>query len=197
MSAYIEVDHGDGSSPFSDPERVYSLTEGSFALGKDYEVFDALAFGREGAMAPEDQDPSRAPLFAPRGMPAPCSLSVGWNYFYLVAEPSDPPNRHFWPERKCVTPTVATEWLRHKNCHEAQFFQWFNCGPRGRVWRVVSEPELYNASWLRLDEFAAALKHHDLKLAELPVEYRIIRSALSQLVEQHGLQRVRLVVWFS
>ena len=45
---------------------------------------------------------------------------------------------------------------RSKGCHEAEFFQWFNCGPEGRVWRVVSEPGLYNASWLRLDEFDAA-----------------------------------------
>jgi hypothetical protein len=77
MSAYIETDQGERSPPFSDPVRVRSLTDGSFAFGKDYEVFDALAGGRCAAMAPEDQDPSRAPLFAPRGIPSPCSLVVG------------------------------------------------------------------------------------------------------------------------
>ena len=46
MSAYIEVDHGEHSHPFSDPAQVYSLTEGSFAFGKDYEVFDEQ-HGRE------------------------------------------------------------------------------------------------------------------------------------------------------
>jgi hypothetical protein len=75
--------------------------------------------------------------------------------------------------------------------------QWVNCEPEGRVWRVVSAPGLYNASWLRIDEFDAALKHHGLNLTGLPIEYRIIRAALSQLVEERGLTRVRLVVWFS
>ena len=58
-------------------------------------------------------------------------------------------------------------------------------------------PESYNATWLRPAEFDAALKHHGLDLATMPVEYRIIRAALSQLREQHGQDRVRLVVWFS
>jgi hypothetical protein len=50
---------------------------------------------------------------------------------------------------------------------------------------------------LRPDEFDAALRHHGLELAGLPVEYGIIRSALAQFAEQHGSERVRLVVWFS
>lgn len=197
MSAYIEVDHGDRSPPFSDPVQVHSLTEGSFAFDKDYEVFDALAGGRDATMAAEDRDPSRAPLFAPRGMPTPCSPAVGWAYFYLVAEPTNLPNRYFWPEWRCVSPPVAADWLRNKGCHEAEFFQWFNCEPQGRVWRVVSEPGLYNASWLRLDEFDAALKHRGLMVVALPVEYRIIRAALLQLTDQYGQERVRLVVWFG
>jgi hypothetical protein len=92
---------------------------------------------------------------------------------------------------------MAAEWLRDKGCHEAEFFQWFNCQPEGRVWRVVSVPGLYNGSWLRLDEFDAALEHHGLALMALPVEYRILRAALAQLVEQRGQERVRLVLWFS
>jgi hypothetical protein len=197
MSAYIEVDYGEQSPPFSDPEQVYSLTEGSFALDKDYEVFDALAGGRDAAMAPEDRDSSHAPLFAPRGMPSPCSLAVGWDYFRLVCDPPNRPNPHFWPDWRCVSSAVAAKWLRDRRCHEAEFLQWINCEPGGRLWRVVSEPGLYNASWLRFGEFDAALEHHGLELAALPVEYRIIRAALSQLVEQHGPERVRLVVWFS
>jgi hypothetical protein len=197
MSAYIEVDYGEGSPPFTDPVQVYSLTEGSFVFGKDYEVFDALAGGRDAAMAPEDRDPRRAPLIAPRGMPLPCSPAVGWDYFRLVADPPVLPDRHFWPEWRCVSSVAASEWLRRESSCEAEFFQWFNCEPEGRVWRVVSQPGLYNASWLRPDEFNAALEHHGLDLATLPVEYRILHSALSQLAEQQGSERVRLIVWFS
>jgi len=198
MSAYVEVDRGDRSPPFADPMQVYSLTEGSFvACGWEYDVFDALAGGRDSCMAPEDRNPSLAPLFTPRGMPSPCSSAVGWDYYRLVADPPDLPDKYFWPECRCVSSAVAAEWLRDKGCHEAEFLQWFNCAPEGLVWRVVSEPGLYNASWLRLDEFDAALRHHGLDLAMIPVEYRIIRMALSLFVEQHGPERVRLVVWFS
>ena len=194
MSAYVEVDHGERSPPFTDPTQVYSLTNGSFAFGKGYEVFDALAGGREAAMAPEDRDPRRAPLIAPRGMPSPCSAAVGWDYFYVVAEPPDLPNRHFWPERRCVPSAVAAGWVRDQGCQEAEFVQWFN---GRRSWRVVSEPGLYNASWLGPAEFDAALRHHGLHLAGLPVEYRVIRTAIGLLAEQYGSSRVRLVVWFS
>lgn len=197
MAAYIEVDHSEGSPPFTDPMQVYSLTQGSFAFRKDYDVFDALAGGRDAAMAPEDREPSCAPLFAPRGLPSPCSLAVGWDYFRLVADPPVLPDRHFWPEWRCVSSAVAAQWLQKEGCHEAKFVQWFNCEPEGRVWRVVSVPGRYNASWLLLDEFDAALKHHGLDLTMLPVEHRIIRAALSQLAERHGPARVRLVVWFS
>jgi hypothetical protein len=98
MNAYIEVDHGDGSPPFSDPVMVLSLTEGSLSLGKDYDVFDALAGCREVTMAQEGRDPGRDPLFAPRGMPSPCSQPVGWDYFYPIVETSDRVDRYFWPE---------------------------------------------------------------------------------------------------
>jgi hypothetical protein len=197
MSAYLEFDYDKHSQPFTDPTKVYSLTNGSFAFDRGHEVFDALAGGRDAAMAPEDRDPRHAPLFAPRGMPSPCSAAVGWDYFHVVAEAPELPNRHFWPEHRCVSPQLAAEWLRNEGCHEANFVQWFNCGPKNRVWRVVSAPGLYNASWLRLNEFDAALKHHGLEIKALPIECRIVREAFSLLVEEHGPERVRLVVWFS
>jgi hypothetical protein len=93
MSAYIEVDYGDGQPPFSDPMQVHSLTEGSFTFDKDYEVFDALAGGRNAAIAPEDKDARRVPLFAPRGLPSPGSNAVGWDYFRLIADQLNLPMR--------------------------------------------------------------------------------------------------------
>jgi hypothetical protein len=198
MSAYIEVDHGDQPIPFSDTVQIYSLTEGSFSFsGYNYDAFDALEYGREASAAPEDRDPLRAPLFAPRGMPSPCSLAVGWDYYYAVADPPELPDRYFWPQRRCVTSAEAHEWLEKKGCHEAKFLQWFNCEPEGKIWRVVSEANLYNATWLHIEEFDASLAHHELNIAALPIEYRVIRSALSLLGEKYGNERVRLVIWFS
>ena len=65
------------------------------------------------------------------------------------------------------------------------------------VWSAVSLPAHYNASYLTLDEFDASLKHHHLELAQIPVEFCVLRMALSHLVGEHGAERVRLVVWFS
>src|SRR5262249_40529863 len=160
-------------------------------------VFDALAGGRNSAMSPEDQEPASIPLIPPRGMPTPCSAAVAQDYYYIVAEATEPPDHYVWPAHRCVLPPVAEGWLTKAGSHEDEFVQWFNCGPKRRVWRVVSAPGLYNASWLRLDEFDLSLKHHSLELKNLPVEYRIIRAAMSMLVDEHGPERVRLVVWFS
>jgi hypothetical protein len=55
MSAYVEVDGSKTSAPFTDPHLVHSLTDGSFNFGKDYEVFDALAGGRNCRMPRDDQ----------------------------------------------------------------------------------------------------------------------------------------------
>lgn len=197
MSAFIEINYGRDSPPFSDSVQIYSLTEGSFVLGKDYEVFDALAWGRDSQMAPEDRDPGRRPLVAPRGMPSPQSLTVAQNYFYLVTPPTDFPDHCFWPAHRCITPVTAAEWVKRHGVAESQVVQSFNCGPQPRRWRVVAEPGLYNASWLSLPEFDAALSHHRLRLKELPVEYSILYQALSLLGQRHGTDRVRLVVWFS
>jgi hypothetical protein len=198
MSAFIEVDHSDVLPPFSDTVQICSLTEGSFLFGKDYEVFDALAWGRDSQMAPEDRDPARRPLIAPRGMPSPRSLAVAQSYFYLVAAPPDLPDRHFWPAHRCVPPGTAEGWVRERGALTSEVRQWFNWRPpRPCTWQVVADPVLYNASWLLLPEFDAALAHHGLRLEGLPVEYSVVRQALSLLGRRHGRERVRLVIWFS
>ncbi len=131
-------------------------------------------------------------------MPSPQSLDVAWDYFYLIAESDDLPNRHFWPVDRCVSQQTADKWIREGGVGESKVVQWFNCGERDRIiWKVVAEPGLYNASWLLLSEFDASLTHHNLRLTELPTEYNILYQALSLLGQRHGPERVRLVLWFS
>lgn len=208
MYGFVEVDHADSGPSFSQTETIYSLTSGSFEFGGGgYDAFDALAGGREAEMRPEDRDPNRIPLIAPRGMPNPRSAAVAWTYFYLVTSPSDLPNRYFWPQHRCVSPEVAEEWVQSKGSDQSTAVQWFNVPikhlkkdqlpPDELTWPVVSEPGFHTASWLRLDEFDFALRHHNLDLAELPVEFAIVRSAMSLVVERRGTDRVRLVVWFG
>lgn len=197
LSAYIEVDYTHAPEPFRDPTQIFSLTEGSFVFDKAYEVFDALAGGREAKMAAEDLDPDRVPLFAPRGIPSPCSLDVACGYYFLVARESKAVPAWFWPAHRRVTPHRAAKWVRDGASHRGEAFQQAMGGEAGRQWPVVSQPGLYNASWLRPDEFDAALAHHRLELTTLLVEFRIVRSALGLLAGEHGPSRVRLVVWFS
>jgi hypothetical protein len=151
IHAFVEIDNGDRGPPFSETRTIVSVTRGSFQIGGGYEAFDALAWGRAAAMAPEDRDPSLIPLIAPRGMPNPRSVAVAWNYFYLVAPPSDMPNRWFWPQDRCVTPDVAEEWVRSKDCSKSTMIQWINV-PRqrlkgGKLWfiREVRAPLVLKA----------------------------------------------------
>ena len=197
MSVYIEIDYSDRLPSFSDPTQVYSLADGSFVLGKDYTVFDVLAGGRQASMRPEDRDSEREPLIPPRGMPSPCSSSVGWDYFRIVADPPELPNKYFWPERLCVSSATAADWRENGGCERAKVHQWFNCESDEIDWDVVSLPGLYNASWLRLDELDTALAHRHLEIDALPIQYGIIRDAMIALVGKYGQERVRLVFWFS
>ncbi len=193
LSAFIEFDRSDMLPAFSDTSQIESLTEASFSFGKDYEVFDALGDGRNGAMRGEDYDPLQAPLIPPRGIPTPCDLYVGWAYFYLVLDDAEPADRYFWKVERSVSPAQAEEWVRERSSVMCEFRQWVN---GEQLWRVVSNPELYNASWLTLEEFDRSLRHHNLLLESLPIEYRIVRSAMSQLVDECGPDRVRLTFWF-
>ncbi len=194
MATFIEVDCGQGQPPFSDPVQIRSLVGGAFNLPRAYEVFDALAGGREAQMRPEDRDPRLLPLIPPRGMPEPCSDSAAQSYFYLICEPADRPDRNVWPPWRFVTPAEASDWVRKRGSHEASFLQWVN---GDRTWRVASAPENYSATWLSLEEVDASLSHHGIAWDSIPVEYRIIRSAMAQLVDQYGMSSARLIVWFS
>ncbi len=198
MSAFIETDQGVASSPFSDSERIFTITEGSFVFGKDYEVFDALAGGRKAGMRPEDRDPTREPKFQPRGMPDPRSLVVAQSFFYLVCDPEELPDRHFWPHARCVPRSEAENWVRIKGCVESEVIQTFNTRGAGLLrWHVVPDPVCYNASWLWPHEYEEALQHHGLDLESLPVEYLILRNVMELLERKHGREKVRLVIWFS
>ena len=192
MYVFIETDETD-AVPFSG-DHIFSFANGPIQPHRDYNVYDALAGGRNSQMFPEDQDPKREPLFAPRGVPSPCSLGVARNYYYLVAEPNDMPSGRFWPKERCISPAEAEDWLTSKGCVESQVHQWFN---GKRLWRAVSEPANRTATWLRLDEFDASLRHHGLELESLHPDYAALRSATDTLARRHGADRVRVVLWFD
>jgi hypothetical protein len=198
MSAFIEIDYSKKLPSFHNSEQIYSLTEGSFVFGKDYEVFDALAYGRQGCAEDEDRDLTQLPKFEPRGIPVPQSLTVARNFFLLVVDPRELPDCDFWPQHRCIITKEADDLVRLKGCMQSEVTQWFNTGsPDDIIWRVVAEPHFYNASWLWPHEYNEALSYHGLVLDSLPVEYSILKNAMELLEGKHGHQRVRLVIWFS
>jgi len=199
MSASIEYDRSDTNPAFTNSDVIDSLADGSFIFDKDYEVFDALGYGRQGAMSDEDKDPSKRPLIVPRGMPKARSLSVARAYFNVVAEPSGLPDEVFWPAHRCISSLVADEWIQ-KGATESTVEQSWNTGrpiDHPIIWRAVSDRYWYNASWLHPAEYEAALAHHALQLDELPDEYNIIHFAMKLFEQRLGRDRVRLVLWFS
>jgi len=207
MWGFVEVDHSDSESPFTQTASIFSVTEGSFEFDGEYDAFDALAGGREAKTSPEDRDPGRQPLIKPRGMPNPRSVAVAWSYFKIVAEPSNLPNYRFWPSHRCVTPAIADQWVREQGSELSAVIQWFNVPPNKGTrrpsgeteleWPAVSEPHYHSASWLHLDEFDAALEHHRLKLADLPLGFSIVRNAMALATERYAADRVRIVIWFD
>lgn len=91
LSAFIEFDRSDMLPAFSDTSQIESLTEASFSFGKDYEVFDALGDGRNGAMRGRITIPCRR-LSSPRGgfrLPA-ISMSAGPTSIWYWTMPSPP-----------------------------------------------------------------------------------------------------------
>lgn len=204
LHAFVEIDYADGRPPFSERGQIFSVTDGSFDPDRNYEAMDALAGGRELQMAREDRDPKTVPLISPRGMPNLRSPQVAEAYFFIVASPSNVPDPYFWRQHRCVSQDVADEWVRSKGSIRSTEIQDFNLPrakdgstPENLSWQVVSDPAFHTASWLTLEEFDASLRHHDLNLAELPVGYAIIRSAMSLVAERRGTDRVRLIVWFD
>ncbi|MBN1911857.1 MAG: hypothetical protein JW818_19100 [Pirellulales bacterium] len=197
--------------PFSDPDSIFSLTEGSFVLDADYAVHDALAGGREAFYEAEDRDPERVPKHAPRGMPVPQSRVVAHRFFWLVTEDDLLPDRWFWPGDRCIGPDKAREWVDSEGCMESTVVQTFNLPSRksadwsrlnvdedGHIrWRVVAEPGWVNPTWLWPAEYDDALAHHGLTYDAIPVGYSVLRDTMAELERHHGPQRVRLILWFS
>lgn len=194
IDAVLEMDLSDGETPFADAGSIDSLTTAGWLLDRDYGVFDALAGGRSAVLPPDVQDLRSEPLIPPRGMPNPCSLAVAHHYYFIVAETTELPDRSFWPAHRCVTPDIASDWIRNKRCHEGNVVQWI---PGDRTWRVVSEPGNYGATWLSLEEVDASLAHHAIQWDSLRISYRILRDAMATLVQEFGSSRVRMTLWFS
>jgi hypothetical protein len=127
---YIEFLDGNESNP-----RRLSLTAGQFELGRNYDVFDALAGVRGGDA-----------LIPPRGFPIDASDEVFRAYYAIVV---DVPQQ----------PQYDGDWQYH---HRDSADRWVASGKSHRITHseleFVSDPDAHSASWLTRAEFIEAVK---------------------------------------
>src|SRR5215467_1354959 len=122
IHAFVECADPDDGRAFSGTPEWPAYLLGSFNLLRDYELFDALADGRNSLMRPEDV--GKRALFPPRGVPPDISLEAAREYYDLVVG-RDLPDPRFWPRHGCVSLEDArprlkegvslrySDWARH------------------------------------------------------------------------------------
>ncbi len=114
--------------------QAYLLAE--FCVGRDYDLFDALADARSTqAEVPLEERRCRA-LYPARGIPPDLSLTVAWRYYDLIVE-SELPDKYFWPtcdgraiedpaKRPIVSPEEAQKRVATGEAHYGVVAQDFN-----------------------------------------------------------------------
>ena len=192
IHAFVELDSSD-REPFSGTAGIHSVAVGDLWLERDYEIFDALAWGRSWDLAPEHRSPP--PLVAPRGIPRALSLPVTWAYYAIVATDGTPDGR-FWPVDAVVSADEAAAWEKRGSVRSAveQTGHFGRTPPQ--LWALVSKPWWHTASWLRpseLDESLARLRYR----RRLPFGYKLLQTIVDACVDEFGAERVRVVVWFD
>lgn len=152
---------------------------GSVQPGRDYRLFNAIAFGVDGAI-----DAKAYPI---RGLPEGLSLKV-WEEFY---QPADKVIAHFEEiDRLCGDEPDfdPAGYAVHGGPSAVEKFQ--NEG-------VLPNPAFYYYNWLNLNELKAALRYAKLEVADCGVECRAILLAMETLASECGPENVRLVFAFD
>lgn len=194
---YVEYDTREKGEPFSDSVHITSLTEKSFSTWWEYDVFDALGYGRAQLMSRAYRTDHLRPLFRPLGIPPCVSLAVARDYFELVVPRGKKPDKYFWSNSACVSERVALRRRARERCRFHTVVQSVNTGGAHHIsWRALPKSCYYNASWLSPMEYRRALAHHRLSFRKIGPEFSILNSAMSILENARGKDRVRLVFWF-
>src|SRR5215471_18611446 len=63
-----------------------AFNTGEFFVFNDYELFDALAFGRS-VQIPDGRTDGKRPLFPARGLPANLTWQIMLRFFHVVTDP--------------------------------------------------------------------------------------------------------------
>jgi len=202
---FIEYDISvENESPFCPaPDghvEIRAFNTGEFFTFSDYELFDALAFGRSFDMG--GRADGKRPLYPPRGLPANVTRTVLLRYYHVVADPDYQKNRfdptvYWYGSLPSVSRQEALDWVSQG------WSQWGNNlreSPPSRTpisFDLVSNPNWRNPSWLTHNEILKSLNHFQLEVELVPPEFQVILDAMLGLEKHYGTGKTRLVFWFS
>ena len=82
LHAFIELDCSQKESAFTDKEQIYAFNFGELPISRNYDLFNALADGRNCHL--DRADIIEHCLYDPRGIPKYHSVAVSNRYFCIV-----------------------------------------------------------------------------------------------------------------
>jgi hypothetical protein len=174
---HIFAEYRGARSPYN------ALADGEFSVGRDYEMFAALAGVRA--------QPDWSPLVGPRGLPVDVSQAAISRYFLPV-----------------VGKETAVAWGIGEHCEPAEAERFIASGKS--VWWAapmtspllpstnghISNPDWHSASWLTLEEVDRALEYAGHPLEACPDEFQLLLVYLRAVAQRFGTE-TRIVFWFD
>ena len=180
---YLETD-SKSTSGFGEPE---SFAADRVWIPRSYRLFQALGgLERVDFRVCSFTPGEPRPIFAPRGLPDPCSDPVSRQYYLPIRFPDeDDP----WGPFDVASPEQAARWVESG-------VSIFADSPV-RQNSLVSNPDWHTPSWLFEREVTAALAGCAYPEDELSLEFRAVLHLLRFFDQQLGPDRARIVFWFD
>ncbi|QDT42189.1 hypothetical protein Pan241w_22700 [Gimesia alba] len=194
ITAFVEKRFCDESSGFSGRPEEPPWILGRFWMGRDYDLFDALANGRSDRLDPEEVD--RHALIPPRGIPRDLSYEVALEYYDLIIDPAgiDP---RVPVGYQTISKSEAKQRVEAGLAHYGKVAAFWPYSEKKPLWNVVSKPYLHNVGWLTLEEINQALDHFKMPLDDVDIEFLALMHAMEVFDQESSPMEVRLTFWFE
>ena len=153
------------------------MSFGRVNISRDYELFNAIAFGDGGI--------TEGMPYPPRGLPANLSLDS---------------HELFFTDADAIKQYLEVSRLEdeEETTVEGYLEGWDEWAIREyQTVGTLPTPETYSHSWLNLNELKEALAHRNVSIDERPADVRALVAAMEVLAGEYGPENVRLVFCFG